>query len=555
MFYYPNVLQRHTGCFSTIWLAATRGIQVTRREMLRVNVKLTCVDIVKYVTSQVPSLGPNQPKPRFSLYLSSQLQYGVVVVYHRQCSFLLEEIQQIINRLLRRQKSIRIDMDESERVSLDLPDVLHMMEEAEGAQDPFFGRMDCHQFSSPYKQINMAIEELALQQSLAPSPRRATSSREGFTSSPMNITLTEKEQFVINAAEYFEGDEIPEATTREIDLLMDQPDDFLRVERDHGVGSSVDQLKETLGVEQDGVWLPSAETGQAALEVTPPHVAMPTPPGAASEHDGDRPAESRDEEVVVPPRRKHAGGRRRQLVFADPEVQIPDEELQDWIGNCQTETLDLSQVLLDVPAVTGLLSPAQLFSAPCGSLIHADLLSLWKQQATLTVLPGSGERSEAEGDSDMEILRTERKRRHSRMKESHSESGLQPAEGSSVSDVILDSSKEDRSVSGVISPASRWSPQEEVHPPLEPIAEENIEMPKAQPDTEDSNMLSSIISAVQRLGRVTFASLLPPQASRLTAALKLDNLLKLASAQQVAAHQAEPYGSIIIIPVEPLLAV
>lgn len=29
------------------------------------------------------------PRPRFSLYLSSQLQYGVVVVFHRQCALLL----------------------------------------------------------------------------------------------------------------------------------------------------------------------------------------------------------------------------------------------------------------------------------------------------------------------------------------------------------------------------------------------------------------------------------------------------------------------------------
>lgn len=44
-----------------------------------------------YVTARVLPPQPDLPKPRFSLYLSSQLQYGVVVVYHRQCSFLLGE--------------------------------------------------------------------------------------------------------------------------------------------------------------------------------------------------------------------------------------------------------------------------------------------------------------------------------------------------------------------------------------------------------------------------------------------------------------------------------
>ena len=48
-------------------------------------------DILDYVTVQMPPLHPSLPRPRFSLYLSSQLQYGVVIVYHRQCAFLLGE--------------------------------------------------------------------------------------------------------------------------------------------------------------------------------------------------------------------------------------------------------------------------------------------------------------------------------------------------------------------------------------------------------------------------------------------------------------------------------
>ena len=48
-------------------------------------------DIMDYVLVRVPPPTPGLPKPRFSLYLSSQLQYGVVVVYHRQCGFLLGE--------------------------------------------------------------------------------------------------------------------------------------------------------------------------------------------------------------------------------------------------------------------------------------------------------------------------------------------------------------------------------------------------------------------------------------------------------------------------------
>lgn len=46
-------------------------------------------DIMDYVLVSVPPPVSGLPRPRFSLYLSSQLQYGVVLVYHRQCEVLL----------------------------------------------------------------------------------------------------------------------------------------------------------------------------------------------------------------------------------------------------------------------------------------------------------------------------------------------------------------------------------------------------------------------------------------------------------------------------------
>ncbi|KAK7881597.1 hypothetical protein WMY93_030006 [Mugilogobius chulae] len=160
-------------------LAATKGVKVTRRELLRVNVKKTCVDILNYILAQVPPPQQNLPKPRFSLYLSSQLQYGVVVVYHRQCGFLLDEIQQTIDRLLRAKRCFPIDMAESDRLALDLPDNLCMMEQAEGAQDPFFGLMESHQLPSPYKvnQVGLMSDDLSSDLALMLSSR-ATSEAE-----------------------------------------------------------------------------------------------------------------------------------------------------------------------------------------------------------------------------------------------------------------------------------------------------------------------------------------------------------------------------------------
>ncbi|RVE58933.1 hypothetical protein OJAV_G00199260 [Oryzias javanicus] len=561
MFYYPNVLQRHTGCFSTIWLAATKGIQVHRKELVKVNVKRTCGAILDYITAQVPPPQPNQTRPRFSLYLSSQLQYGVVVVYYKQCGFLLEEIQQTIQRLLRCKKHVRIDMDEPERMLMDVPDSLYMMMETDGALDPFFGVLESLQLPSPneIQQADFVITNRDVEGSLRRS--RNTPPSNDFSSPPAAITLTEKEPFVINTAEPFEGDDLPEATAKEIDLLMEQTDLFWKeVERhqtedlikDQGIVSSIDQLKETmLGAEQDSVWLLDEEANQplellavaAALEMTPQHVAMPTPPRKASESPGDEPAGILDEKVVVPPLRK--GRRRRQLVFADAQVQLSHGAMQEQIGNPQTETLNLAEVILDLTSVIKCDTPAWLFGAPCGALLHPDLLSLWKQQASFSVLPGE-RRSEEEEEEGMEILRVERKRRHSRINEMSGMSGIQLSERSSMSDVIHDLSKEDKSSSDVLTPASRWSLQEEVQPPMEPIMEENIEMPEVPSDTEDGNMLSWINSTIQRLGQVTFDSLLPPEADRFIAAHTLSKLLELLSDKQVTVSQSEPYAVILI---------
>ncbi|XP_030611912.1 REC8 meiotic recombination protein b isoform X2 [Archocentrus centrarchus] len=572
MFYYPNVLQRHSGCFSTIWLAATKGIRVTRRELLRVNVKRTCGEILDYVTAQVPPPQPSLPRPRFSLYLSSQLQYGVVVVYHRQCGFLLEEAQQTIDRLLRSKRCMPIDMAESGRNALDMPTILYMMEEAEGAQDPFFGVMESDLLPSPYKllQTGSMIE----QRSLVPSPH-TTQDKDGFRSPPAAITLTEKELFTITTAEYFEGPDLPEATVREIDLLMDQADHFAKDAEEQteersgdGAMSSAHQLKETaLGADQDDVWLLDEESGQPvavplatiALEMTPVQVAMPTPPSGASGKGGDGTGGSPREEAVVPPLRKRGGRRRRQLVFADPQVQISERAMEEQIGNPRIETRSLSEVLLDSLSLTKHATPAQLFSAPCGSLLHADLQTLWKQQASLAILPreekakgeveeGEEEEGRSESVQEREIMRTEKKRRHSSMKEITTESRLQTAEASSVSDVMLDVSREDKSVSDVITPISRWSVPEEVQLPMEPIAEERIEMPEAQTDADSRDMPSWITSSLQRFSEVTFDSLLPPEANRSTASDTFYKLLELLSAGQVTVHQAEPYSCITISP-------
>ncbi|XP_060112486.1 meiotic recombination protein REC8 homolog [Heteronotia binoei] len=247
MFYYPNVLQRHTGCFATIWLAATGATRLLKREYLKVNIPQTCEEIIAFILVQVPPIIPGTPRPRFSLYLSAQLQYGVVRVYNRQCQYLAEEIQQILERLHRAQQQIRIDLTDLEQPMLLLPDQLTLMETLEEAPDPFFGVM-VPALPSPVciphvRRILEAPtpEKSPLTQSPQPPPlhRRAdfievrlsikspltniSSLPQGelhLTVSPDEITLKEAEPIRLLQ---IEGEQdLPEITVREIDMLVEQ---------------------------------------------------------------------------------------------------------------------------------------------------------------------------------------------------------------------------------------------------------------------------------------------------------------------------------------------
>lgn len=93
---------------------------------------------MNYVLERVPPPQPGLPRPRFSLYLSSQLQYGLVLVFHRQCVILLgkflctsqktsvetesrafptfpEDLQSIVSQLVKQKTSKKIDMEDHGR--------------------------------------------------------------------------------------------------------------------------------------------------------------------------------------------------------------------------------------------------------------------------------------------------------------------------------------------------------------------------------------------------------------------------------------------------------
>ncbi|XP_043081796.1 REC8 meiotic recombination protein b isoform X2 [Puntigrus tetrazona] len=563
MFYYPNVLQRHTGCFSTIWLAATKGIRISRREYLKVNVRRTCEDIVDYVTVRVPPVHPSLPRPRFSLYLSSQLQYGVVIVYHRQCAFLLEEVQQTIERLLRSKRHLNIDMLDTDRLVLNVPDSLFQLEEAEWALEPFFGVMgvDCEP-PSP------CLPSQCIKGSSPLVARKEIASPKGLIASSESITIKDAEPVPVLAAE-FGGAELPEATAQEIDMLMEQQDQFhlgdeddkerervTEVEKSGDLDPamvSIEQLKNSECIVDEGYGRPTEVTlDRVALEMTPPPINMP-PTTEASERDVEM--ELSSETVAkqsVPPKRR---GRKRQLIFADQNTQISQDAMRQQINNRLIETQSLSDTLISIPA-SQKSSAAALLSTPCKLLIHPDLQALWKCCSVSSRLPRPSRKRQGQEESELWEMEKERGMQRSRGsgREVVRESGaaaLALSELSAGSDVPLDVSKGDKSQSDLITPTSRWSPIEEAPVSMEVILEERVELPERETEPEmnvitAAELLRLIDHFVKSFGKVRFRSLLPPEAERGTAAHLFYRTLELLCSLKLSAWQTEPFGVITI---------
>ncbi|XP_056307099.1 REC8 meiotic recombination protein b [Danio aesculapii] len=558
MFYYPNVLQRHTGCFSTIWLAATKGIRISRRDYLKVNVRRTCEDIVDYVMVQVPPVHPSLPRPRFSLYLSSQLQYGVVIVYHRQCAFLLEEVQQTIERLLRSKRHLNIDMPDTDRLVLNVPDSLFQLEEAEWALEPFFGVMgvDCVPSPCLSSQFMSASSPLTL-------TKEITSSK-GLVASPETITIKDAELVPVLAAE-FGGAELPEATAHEIDLLMEQQDQFHLEdedkERERATDAeksgnldpamvSIEQLKNSeCFIDEGNGHLTEVTLDRVALEMTPPSITMPITTDASERDVEMESSETLTAEQSVPLKRR---GRKRQLIFADQNTQISQDAMRQQINNPMTETQSLSDVLLSIPA-SRKASAAVLLSTPCNLLIHPDLQTLWKSCSVSSALPRPSRKRQAQEKS--KLMETEKERGVERSRESsrevvrESEGALALSESSAASDVPLDVSKGDRSQSDLITPTSRWSPIEEAPVSMEVILEEHIDLPQGEAELEMSDITTAdlfrlITGFIKRHGKVGFHSLLPSEADRSAAAHLFYQILELLCDLKLSARQTEAFGVI-----------
>ncbi|XP_077796904.1 meiotic recombination protein REC8 homolog isoform X2 [Macaca mulatta] len=483
MFYYPNVLQRHTGCFATIWLAATRGSRLVKREYLRVNVVKTCEEILNYVLVRVQPPQPGLPRPRFSLYLSAQLQIGVIRVYSQQCQYLVEDIQHILERLHRAQLQIRIDM-ETELPSLLLPNHLAMMETLEDAPDPFFGMMSVDpRLPSPFDipQIRHLLEAAIPERVEEIPPEVPTEPRKPDR---ILVTVLPPEAITLQEAEpirmlRIEGEqELPEVSRRDLDLLIAEEDEAILLEKlreelrvpegeivvprlSPPAPAEVEGIAEALPVLVPEELRPTGwEPGALLMEVTPPEeLRLPAPPSP----------ELRRPPVFPPPRR-----RRRRLLFWDKETQISREKFREQLQT-RAHCWECPKVQPPERTITG---PAELFRTPTLSgWLPLELLGLWTHcaqpppRALRRELPEEAaeeERRKAEVPSEIEVPRE----------------ALEPSGPLMLSsELSLEAAEEEKSRISLIPPEERWAwaEVEQPEPPALPVVPELPEVPMEMP--------------------------------------------------------------------------
>ncbi|XP_031218227.1 meiotic recombination protein REC8 homolog [Mastomys coucha] len=590
MFYYPNVLQRHTGCFATIWLAATRGSRLVKREYLKVNVVKTCEEILNYVLVRVQPPTPGLPRPRFSLYLSAQLQIGVIRVYFQQCQYLVEDIQHILEHLHRAQLRIRIDMEEADLPSLLLPNCLAMMETLEDAPEPFFGTMSVDpRLPSPFDipQIRHLLEaatpEKIRKETLpeaTPEPGKPDRTL-ATVQSPEVITLQEAEPIRMLR---IEGEQdLPEISRGDLDLLIAEQDDaILLEERQRGrllrrprASPPLDESKEEpRALEGDGLGLVSQlsppapaqvegireplpgqvfppevqkmtgwEPGTLLTEVTPPQeLRLPAPPSTEKRLPALR-------RPLPRPRR------RRRLLFWDKETQISREKFEEQL---QTGAHCWEYPVVQPPKRM-FTNPAELFGTPTLSgWLPPELLALWTHCAQVSPRMlrrrpqlETEETVEEERAADKEARRkTEALSEIEVLREAQEPSG--PLMLSS--ELSLEAVEEEKSRTSLIPPEERWAWTEErqPEPPALPMLPELPEVPMEMPPGPELLSSEAVLRAValelQANREPDFSSLVPPLSPRKLASRVFYLLLVLSTQKILLVEQRKPYGRLLIHP-------
>ncbi|XP_062916328.1 meiotic recombination protein REC8 homolog isoform X2 [Mobula hypostoma] len=576
MFYFPDVLQRTTGKFSTIWLVATKAGKVTRRDYLKVNVVRTCEEIIRYILVQVPPPYPNTSRPRFSLYLSAQLEIGVVRVFHRQCNYLIEEIQHTLERIHRMYSQVRINMPELEQPSLLLPDMATLMETYEGALDPFFGVMTSPPLPSP--SLIPEVKPL-LKPPVPEGPPEVSPKAEEpvpvLTVSPELITIREVEPILMPEVEA--GLDLPELSVRQLEDFLAEEFWFLE---EPGVAEArklrrrprreVPREEEEVAPEVTDIAAKRPEVSPVRLEFEEPPAVVAEVTGVPSEVYAIQPGEiAPEKEMEIPtpptlpplhkeeesPRRREPlpspelvlpeiyelppvipKRRRRREQFIDTTIQIPREEMQEQIQRVDVHCVPFHPIELSrqrkVP-------PASLFQNPAYEPWTAPALrQLWTRCArTEPVDYGARRRLEA---LEMEVLRET----------------LEPSIPQLTLTGSLEESEAEVSRSLIKSPEESRPPTAELEEKLPTVMEvsETVEVsPGRLPPPEVTAVTHRFVMDLVSGGLIDrdetdLHTILPTTISRIDICRIFYICLVLASRQVLRLDQIQPYGRIAITP-------
>ncbi|XP_069490087.1 meiotic recombination protein REC8 homolog [Ambystoma mexicanum] len=595
MFYYPSVLQRHTGRFATIWLAATRGTKIMKREYLKVNVIKTCEDIIAYVLVQVQPSSPGGQRPRFSLYLSSQLGYGVVCVYHKQCDYLIDEIKLTLERLHRSHAQMRIDLVlPNQPAGLLLPDHLSMMEALEDAPDPFFGIMDMETgLPSPMNipQVRRLLEipspERRRMDHTPPRPRtRKPAPDEEFRSSPERITLIEEEPMKMPEVEcerdlqeitdhelkFIMAEEEPPLPSERQDVLQKRGSDRESVEKERAPEldvsiaplSPASRMQEEVIPELDTVIPLDELTGEPVIvppapefpvEVTPAQRKASPPPPIPASPVAQRILQSPPLELAdiydlpgrKPPRRS------RQLSFIDQVTQIPRAEteqlLEDVHAHCQ------ARPPVELPHKKRK-TPAELLDNPTyDRWMPPELCCLWSRCARIERVDyaslEAGAAAEQEGELGVEDQRKMQQESVSELEAVREEE--QVASHILSAETFLEISEEERSRVLMITPEERRATVETEEFTLPTLFEQpEPMMSEPQGDREEEITPEFVRRMLQpyfeQFGETDFETLVPYTYSHMMTSKIFFCCLVLSSKQVLRLEQEEPFHRIMIKP-------
>ncbi|XP_072177388.1 meiotic recombination protein REC8 homolog [Diadema setosum] len=441
MFYAHDILQKRGGKFGVIWIAATKGVSLTKRDYCSVCVPKSCEDIINYITLRAPPIGPKGSRPRFSLYLSSQLMVGVARVFEKQFSYFIVDVHELHKRTCRLTTgsfedplSTHIQLKKSARSGnfCTMPESALFHDEEFGVMrgsldvspDPLL-LPEIELISvSPYRAAKLSTSLLEL--SPSQMEKLVIESPSHIVSSAAEISLKEEtsheeEEIQVPEVDLPPLDGIPDIMSEmEEQQMRDREDDMMEQSRE---GSKQDRDRD------DQLWALDEQTGEILLSPTTkgsprgflahqailspiPSQEEPVPSPERAELVGDAdvqmeevetgkatsPDKHKDRGLVTPsagavmlpilrlspidsitPSPAHRRGRKRRLVFADTTTQLSKKDIRHNMETAASLNRTESLATITYP------SAKELFEEPARKALKRNptLHQLWKSRAQL----------------------------------------------------------------------------------------------------------------------------------------------------------------------------